>query len=200
MKKKSHEKLAAFLRAGQVYRREKLILHSNAIDRDLSRLVSDGALEKVGAGLYYKPKVSRFGKLPPSHQQLVRSFLRDEHFLIYSWNEYNSLGLGLTQLYHHVIVYNYKRHGVFKFNKTTFNFRHAARGFPKTLTREFLLVDLVNNMKELTEDTEHLKTRIRNFFHQFDNKKVLKYASLYGKVTTQQFFQQLSSKNVNIST
>ena len=49
------------------------------------------------------------------------------------WNQYNALGLGLTQLYNRLIVYNHKRHGIFKLGNKTFDFRRPARGFPMKL-------------------------------------------------------------------
>ncbi len=74
------------------------------IDRDLYKLVQQGLLEKIAAGLYYKPQTSRYGDLPPNDEALVKAFLREDSFLLFSWNEYNALGLGLTQLYN-VLLY-----------------------------------------------------------------------------------------------
>src|SRR5688572_29733901 len=91
--------LVSHLKSGRVYRREALLPFSKAVDRDLMDLTTEGVLEKVAAGLYYKPATSRFGSLPPDDKELVKEFLRDNNFLLYSWNHYNSLGLGLTQLY-----------------------------------------------------------------------------------------------------
>jgi len=158
MHTRSFEKVAHHLKPGHVYRRENLLTYSKAVDRDLVRLILEGLLEKVAPGLYYAPKVSRFGHLPPDNKTLVNAFLRDDDFLLLSWNEYNALGLGLTQLYNRTVVYNYKRHGVFTLGGKGFDFRRPARGFPKKLTPGFLIVDLLNNLNELAEeDTEALK-------------------------------------------
>ena len=112
------------------------------------------------------------------------------NFLLLSWNEYNTLGLGLTQLYNRAVVYNRKRHGAFMLCKRVFDFRRPARGFPKKLTREFLLVDVLNNLNELVdEDTEQLKANIKAL-----SPTLLKQAALcaqkYGKVATQKFFAE----------
>lgn len=50
--------LESHLRAGRVYRRDELLPFSKSLDRDLSLLTTKGALEKLGAGLYYKPAKS----------------------------------------------------------------------------------------------------------------------------------------------
>ena len=47
--------------------------------------------------------------LPPKDNDLMSCFLRDDHFLLYSLNQYNSLGVGLTQVYNRVVVLNRKR-------------------------------------------------------------------------------------------
>ncbi|HLX52316.1 MAG TPA: hypothetical protein VKR58_00145, partial [Aquella sp.] len=109
MNTKSYEKLASHFKTGHVYRRGFLSEFSNAVDRDLMKLVQKGVVEKVTAGVYYKPAKSRFGSLPPDDNELVRCFLDDNRFLLYSWNLYNTLGLGLTQIYNNLVVYNNKR-------------------------------------------------------------------------------------------
>ena len=193
MHTRSFEKVAHHLKSGQVYRRENLLPYSKAVDRDLIRLILEGLLEKVAPGLYYAPKASRFGHLPPDDKALVKAFLRDDDFLLLSWNDYNSLGLGLTQLYNRTVVYNYKRHGVFKLGDKTFDFRRPTRGFPKNLTPPFLLVDLLNNLNELAdENIGVLKVKIRNKLPDDLLKKAAGCAKKYGKVATKKFFAKLA--------
>jgi hypothetical protein len=188
----SHEKLASRFVPGHVYRREVLLPFSKALDRDLATLVNKGVVEKVAPGLYYKPTQSRFGLLPSQDEELVRSFLRDDFFLLLSWNQYNTLGLGLTQLYNRVVVYNRKRHGLFKLGEKEFYFRRSTRGFPDKLSKEFLLVDLLNNLSELAEDTELIKLQVKKCLKQFNIRKITKYVKLYGKVATRKFFESIS--------
>jgi len=161
------------------------------VDRDLETLVKKGSLQKLAGGLYYKPAMSAFGALPPYDNDLVRCFLREDRFLLYSWHQYNALGLGLTQLYNRMVVLNHKRHGVFKLGNKEFDFRRSNRGFPNKLTPEFLLVDLVNNLNELAEDTSSVKDRIKNNLSQYDENKLLLMAKKYGKVGTKHFFEEI---------
>lgn len=187
-----YQKLTSHLKPGRVYRREALLPFSKAVDRDLITLANTGVLEKVAAGLYYKPTASRFGALPPKDEELVKQFLRDDPFLLYSWNQYNSLGLGLTQLYNCLVVYNRKRHGLFELGGKTFDFRRPARGFPNKLTAEFLLVDLMNNLSELAEDAEFIKAQVKNNIHRFNLKKLTQNVSQFGKIATKHFFKEIS--------
>ena len=98
MKSLKRDNVLSHMKSGVVYRRVGLLSYSSNLDRDLMTLVDQKKLKKPAPGLYYKPKASRFGLLPPSDEALVSAFLK-KPFLMYSWNDYNTLGLGLTQLY-----------------------------------------------------------------------------------------------------
>ncbi|HRI32836.1 MAG TPA: hypothetical protein PLD02_03715, partial [Saprospiraceae bacterium] len=106
--------LKKHLKRGEVYRRSDLAQWSNAVDRHVSSLVEDGTLQKLRTGMYYYPNSGVFGNSSPDEATLVRNFLKDDYFLVTSPNDYNSLGVGTTQLYNKRVVYNHKRHGEFK--------------------------------------------------------------------------------------
>jgi hypothetical protein len=92
-------------------RREALLPYTNAVNRDLKSLSQNATLKKVASGLYYCPKISRYDELSPGDYELVNGFLKGNSLLLFSWNDYNSLQLGLTQLYNNVVVYNRNHHG-----------------------------------------------------------------------------------------
>jgi hypothetical protein len=175
--------LANELQAGRVYRREDLARLSKAVDRHLQELVSAGTLKKLAQGLYYAPKQSSFGPLPPTDEQVVRGFLRDNEFLVFSPSSYNTVGLGTTQLYNSTLVYNHKRHGVFKLGNRQFHFRVKPR-FPKKLTPEFLYVDLLNNLDDLAEDRDAVLSQARTKLLSFNQSLLLKALNSYGNMAT----------------
>jgi hypothetical protein len=181
---KNLNKLKAYLKRGNVYRRAELEQLSNAVDRDLGKLVAEGTLQKMSHGLYYYPKKSVFGVVPPAESDLVRAFLKDDVFLTTSPNDYNALGVGTTQLYNKRIVYNHKRHGEFELGGRKFFF-HLKPKFPKKLSEEFLLVDLVNNLDSLAEDKEAVLARVLEKAEKVDkaklNRAVLDYAGVRAK-------------------
>jgi hypothetical protein len=156
---KTLDQLKAHLHEGQVYRRNDLIKWSRSVDRHLHALLKEGVLQKLSQGVYYYPKNSTFGKTPPEEESLVRSFLKDDRFLLTSPNLYNTLGIGTTQLYNQRTVYNHKRHGKFKLGNRTFDFQ-VKHHFPEKLTPEFLLVDLTGNLNRLAEDQQQLLTNV----------------------------------------
>lgn len=181
------DQLAGMLHAGKVYRREDLALVSRAVDRHLRELVSGGVLKRLAQGLYYAPRKSAFGMLPPDDLELVAAFLRDKDFLVFSPSSYNSLGLGTSQLYNKTLVYNHKRHGVFSFGNRQFDFRVKPR-FPKKLTHEFLLVDAINNLDELAEDKNRVLELAQRKLAELDSEKFKRAVSAYGTVATKKRF------------
>lgn len=181
--------LAHTLRAGRVYRREDLVASSNAVDRHLRELVSSGILKKLAHGLYHAPKQSSFGPLPPTDKQMVQGFLRDKDFLLFSPSSYNALGLGTTQLYNSTLVYNYKRHGIFRLGNREFDFRVKPR-FPKKLTPEFLYVDLLNNLDELAEDRDCVLTQARSKLSSFPPVRLQQALDNYGNMATRKRVRQ----------
>src|ERR1700712_442538 len=163
--------LKKHLRPGQVYRRTELAEWSKSVDRHLEQLLQDGTLQKLSQGMYYVPKETVFGKAPPEDATLVRSFLKDDRFLLTSLNAYNSLGVGTTQLYNKRTVYNHKRHGEFKLGNKTFTFLKKPH-FPKQVTLEFLVVDLVNNVDTLAEDRTMVLSKVAEKVRQMDAGKL----------------------------
>jgi len=183
------EYLKKHLNPGRVYRRADLAQWSKSVDRHAQVLVETGVLKKLQNGLYYYPKQSSFGPVPAEERALVRSFLKEDNFLLTSPNTYSALSTGITQLYNVHVVYNHKRHGRFTLGGQTFEFRSKHR-FPNKLTEEFLLVDLMNNLSTLAEDRETLRVRVQNKAKEMDPKRLRSAVRKYGKVSTQRFFKQ----------
>jgi hypothetical protein len=182
------QQLKRHLKPGRVYRRSELLRWSKSIDRHLDELVSDGVLRKLQQGLYHYPRQSAFGPVPADEHELVRRFLKEDDFLVTPPNAYNTLGLGTTQLYNVKIVYNRRRHGKFELDGHHFDFRRKPH-YPKKLTREFLVVDLLNNLKSLEEDSAFIRANLRDKARELDEQKLRRAAQKYGKVATRKFFE-----------
>jgi hypothetical protein len=187
------QELKKHLRPGQVYRRQDLARWSNAVDRHLKQLLDEGTLTKLRGGLYLFPKDTDFGKAPAEDEKLVEAFLRDHRFLLASPNAYNALGVGTTQLYDKTVVYNHKRHGEFALGGRKFDFR-VKPAFPSSLSPEFLLVDLVNNLDQLAESREEVLARIEKKAVSYNGPRLQRAARDYGNVSTRKFFQTLQAQ------
>lgn len=184
--------LLSHLPTGQVHPWKSLKKYSRSTGRDVKRLLEQGLLKKVGPGLYLFPEKGRFGDVPADDDALVNAFLKTEDYLLFSSNFYNSLGVGLTQLRNEIIVYNKKRHEFVKLSGRPFYFKRPNNGYPAKLTAEFLLVDLVNNIKSVGEPPKELKQRVVKVVNsgKYDIDLLLALANKYGKVGTKKFFNE----------
>jgi hypothetical protein len=183
---KTLENLKKHLKSGQVYRRADLEQWSKAVDRHLQYLVKEGALQKMSPGLYYCPAQASFGEVPPEDKALVRAFLKSDDFLLTSPNFYNALDVRTTQLYNKQVVYNHKRHGNFTLGGKVFDFRLKHK-FPAKLSKEFLYVDLLNNLNDLAEDRqevlEHTKEKTLK-----ERVSMGRFINSFGGVRTKKLF------------
>jgi hypothetical protein len=185
--------LRQHIKQGEVYRRSDLEYFSTAIDRQLAQLLTDGVFVKLNQGLYYAPKQSKFGSVPPDDHQMVERFLKDEDFLLVSPNAFNSLGLGLTQLYNTTWVYNHKRKGEMQLNGKTFEFKLKS-SFPKNITKEYLLVDLLNNLDDLAEDQAQAMDKLPNNIRSYNAEALIKATQQYGTGKTKRTIKAIVRK------
>ncbi len=73
-----------------------------------------------------------------------------------------------------------------------FEFRRKP-AFRKTLTKEFLLVDLVNNLDQLAEDRDQVLARVKERAPQGNRTALARAAKEYGMVRTRKFFNALAA-------
>ena len=187
------ERLKKHLKPGQVYRRSDVEQWSNSVDRHLKQLVEEETLQKLSQGLYYYPMKASFGNVPPEDEKLVRAFLKSDDFLLTSPNLYNSLGVGTTQLYNKKVVYNHKRHGQFMLGGKVFDF-HLKHKFPRELSKEFLLVDLLNNLNELAEDREVVLKNVKEKVVKESELQMNRSVNAYAGERTKSLFNQWMSE------
>lgn len=183
------DELKMQLEPGRIYRTKELAKWSNAVDRHIKQLVRNMDLNKISNGIYYCPRESKFGQVPPEEGLLLKAILKGDDFLQISLNNYNALGLGLTQLYNLRLVYNHKLNGTKIYGKRKFCFI-KGRKFPKKIDEYFLIVDLINNIKMLAENENELKAKVLKKISTMDSKKMLVAANKYGFETTKTFFRQ----------
>lgn len=187
---KNAEKLKNSMQPGRVYRRQDLAAYSTAVDRDLNTLVENGEVQKLAGGLYYCPDKNAFGLAPPEERELVGAFLKSDDFLLTSYNYFNQLGLGLTQVYSATLVYNHKRTGEYLLGGKRFKFR-LVPAYPVKLSREFLLVDLLNNLKRLPDNTAGVLENLKGRLKEFDRTALAACIKRYGSPGARNIFREL---------
>ena len=137
----------------------------------------------------FVPRKLFSAKPPAEDEKLVAGFLKDNRFLLASPNAYNTLGVGATQLYDKTVVYNHKRHGQFYLGGRTFDFR-VKPVFPRKLSKEFLLVDLINNLDRLAESRDEVLARVKERAASLDMARLQRAAREYGNVRAKRFFSE----------
>lgn len=175
---------------GRTYRRSDLAELSSNVDRHLHSLVSEGLLKKLSTGLYAAPKTTAFGDAPPEEYSLLKTFLKDDHFVVYGPSQFNTLGLGSTQLYNTRVVFNRKRTGDIVVGGRNYTFK-LWREAPKTLTKEFLVVEFLNRLSELAEDRNLLLENLRTKLSEMDIAKLNRAVKRFGTMSTQKKLKSL---------
>jgi hypothetical protein len=159
------KRLQHYIQKGKVYRRSDLEYYSKSIDRDLAELTRAGKLTKLQQGLYYAPRRSKFGVVPPDERDVVNVFLKDSDFLMVSPNAYH------------------KRMGELVLNgKHYLFFKKSA--YPEKLTPEFLVVDLMNQLDRLAEDHSLILEKLKQRLSEFNPKGLMEATQKYGTGTT----------------
>lgn len=59
----------------------------------LARMCEVGSLCEVAKGIYYRPKVSRYGVIPLSQGKIVDAFTRQDNGVVIGYSLFNNLGL-----------------------------------------------------------------------------------------------------------
>lgn len=190
------EKLKKHLVPGKTYRRCDLAELSSNVDRHLKSLLAEGSLKKLSRGLYAAPKVTVFGEAPPEEDALLRAFLKDDRFVVYSTSQFNSLGIGSTQLYNTRVVFNRKRTGTMVVGGRNYTF-HLWREAPKSLSKEFLVVELLNRLNDLAEDRTSLLKNLGSKLNGLDSRKLGLAAKRFGTLSAQKKLKELL-KNSNL--
>jgi hypothetical protein len=179
------------LKPGKVYRREDLKRYSASVDRHLKGLAQEGILQRLRQGLYLCPKATAFGLAPAEEKELLRAFLKDNRFVVYNLSNLNSLGLGTTQLYNKRIVFNRMRHGEINLGGQTYYF-HKWREAPKKLSKEFLVVQLLNRLDELSENREEVLKNLKKKLNDYDRNQLKDCVRRYGTYSARLKFESLS--------
>src|SRR5690606_21145902 len=111
-------------------------------------------------------------------------------YLITSPNYYNALGLGSTQLYNTKRIYNHKRHEDIKLGNRVYEFRRKPK-FPKKLTQEYMVVDLLNNLDTLSEDKQSIVSTLQSKIKNYNRKELQRNADKYGTIAVKKVIEKM---------
>lgn len=171
---------------GRVYRTHELSTWGGNPPRLAKRLVREGKLAQLAHGLFYAPRHSRFGGVPPTDEALMQAFLKGSPFVFTGPERWNALGLGTTAIFAKALVYNTKRSGEFTFSGQQFLLRRVA--FPESPPPEWFVVDLFENAAQAATSPEDLARALEKALRagRFDHQRLLIMSTRYGSRRTQE--------------
>ncbi len=173
------------LEPGRVYRTRDLTAWGANAPRLAKRLVQNGALVRLTHGLFAHPKLSRFGAVPPSDDEMLRAFLDGGPFVLTGSERWNALGLGSTAAFTAPLVYNTKRSGTFNLGGRRLVLRRVA--FPERPSAEWYVVDLLENADRAGVSRADLATALARALAlgRFDRDRLQEMARRYGTKKTE---------------
>lgn len=134
----------------RVYRTRELRAFTANPTRWAKRLVEQGVLRQAAHGLYYLPRMSRWGPSSPDTLDLLRAFLGDDNFLITGSLVWNAMDLGITGMLAVELVYTPHRTGEFRLNGRCYWMRRVS--FPRPAPLEWYVVDAFRNAQMVGAD------------------------------------------------
>ena len=180
------------LEKGRVYRTRDLAVFGSNPTRLAKRLLEEGVLVQLAQGLFHAPETSRFGPLPPSTREVLRSFLGTDDFLITGPALWAALGLGVKPTSAAVtLAYNAKRSGDFQLGDHDYHLRRVR--YPEHPSREWFVVDLVEHAAMASRTTEELEAPIVAAIRsaRFDAGRLLAAGAEYGTLGTRAYPERL---------
>lgn len=171
---------------GKVYRTQELARYDSNPTRLASSLVKRGLLRRLRSGLFYAPKRGAFGEVPPSEAALLRGYFGGKPYLRSGPSVWNALGLGTTAVESVPLVYNTTKTGTETLGDKRFEFRRVK--FPRKVDREYLVVDLFENLDRAGADLEDVQRALGIALRQgrFDAHRLLERAKDYGSRATRE--------------
>ena len=99
----------------------------NIIDQSLSRLVKDNYIQRISQGLYTKPKMSRFGALPPDDMDIAQAIAKNTRCELQPGEATAANMLGLTtQVPAKLLFYTNGATRIRKIRNKKYIFKNAA--------------------------------------------------------------------------
>ena len=147
--------------------------NKEAIIKALNRMAKSGKIEKLSKGKFYKPEITRFGKLNPNNYQIVKDLLVDNGKTIgylTGLSIYNELGF-TTQISNSIQIGKNNIRSPFK--RGMFNVSMVQQ--KNTINKENIpylqLLDILRFIKNIPDTTpEKVIVRLIEIFKDFQEK------------------------------
>lgn len=130
----------------------------NAVAPALSRLRKQGFIERLEKGKYFKPRSTRFGKLPPSEREVLNLFSRDKNYIV-GMAAYNRLGL-TTQVPNEIVILGNKYNRKRKLSGLNIRYQKSFSSIRAESENLYQIVDALKNLKRIPDANVNQSLRI----------------------------------------
>lgn len=172
------------LNEGSLFRYEDLKKISDnkmAIAKILSRLTKEKKIDRIEKGLFYKAKITRFGKLNPNIEEIIKAELKKENRIIgYISGDfiYNKLGL-TTQIPKVIEVMVEKRKPTKIIGGVKIKYTQKFMKFTKKNIEYFQILDALKDIKKIPDSKIEENYKIlKEVIKKLENKNKLLELSL----------------------
>ncbi len=156
------------LKEGEIFDYSSFNISDNEIEataKALSRLNREGVIKRLSRGKYYKPKVSRFGELKPSENEILSKYVKNGY--ITGINLYNRLGL-TSQVSNQIEVAINRRRSMIDLGSTKIKFVKSSEEINYKNRKVLPILDALKNVKKIPDadinnSIKILKTKLNQF-------------------------------------
>ena len=179
--KYSVESYIKHLRKGEAITREQIISHVSAtepaVDQAISRMAKAQKLTRITAGVYVRPKESRFGELPPSIPSIIKSLEKKHGAVIVpaGAKAVNELGIS-TQLPMQLSYVSNKRITQFYVGKKLLKFEYK-KALPEKVSHKVALLYSAISYLGLAESLEHM-AKLKSAYKQLTQSQQRQFESM----------------------
>ena len=152
----------------------------------LERMHKNNEIEKLSKGIYYFPKVSKYGVIPISEEEIISKFTKNNEGMVVGYNLYNKLNL-TTQISKKCTIYSSKIDNEIK-NIRNVEIKQVKTKFSKEYINIIELLEVLQNFYEI-QDINYIE------FYNYAQK----CASEYNDVVTKKVLKEISYKKSTIS-
>jgi len=152
----------------------------------LERMYKNKEIEKLSKGIYYFPRITKFGVVPISDEEIISIFTKNNEGMIVGYNLYNKLNL-TTQISKKIIIYSSNVDNDIK-NIRNIEIKNVNIKYSKEYIKIIEMLEVLQNFYKI-EDLNY------NAFYNY----VKKFSNTYNEKFTDIVLENMNYKKSTIS-
>ena len=170
-KHKTNELIFASKLFKDVLLNQKVSEHS--FYKALERMYKNKEIDKLSKGIYYFPKNSKYGIVPPSDEEIIETFTRSNKGMVIGYGLYNKLNL-TTQISKKTVIYSSKIEGETK-NIRNIEIKNVQVKFSKEYIEIIQMLEVLQNYYKIQDLNNKVFYNYVKGFSDHYNEKLTDY-------------------------